>query len=194
MKLKIKTKMNQSDNEQLDLSFPISKAYPIAFLVLILAVGGFAIPFVLIWGGQILIDAINHFLKIYIFLPVLIVGTILHELLHSLFLIFSGSINFKDIKFGLQKDPFTPYTHCHVPVNALVYRISTIAPGIILGITPCIISVILANGFLLIFGVIFTFAASVDFMTLWTIRKVKNKQLLKDHPDKAGCVVITNND
>ncbi|HET6528317.1 MAG TPA: hypothetical protein VFG39_06165, partial [Balneolaceae bacterium] len=51
-------------------------------------------------------------------------------------------------------------------------------------------SLILQNGWLLGFGLLFTLAAGGDILILWLLRKVDDGLLVQDHPDLVGCVVL----
>jgi ABC-type tungstate transport system substrate-binding protein len=83
--------------------------------------------------------------------------------------------------------------HCAVPVTIGNYRWGTALPGIILGIIPFALALILQNGWLLGFGLLFTLAAGGDFLILWLLRNVESEALVQDHPELIGCRVINCN-
>jgi uncharacterized membrane protein len=55
---------------------------------------------------------------------------------------------------------------------------------------PTFAAFILGNGWLLSFGLLFTWTAAGDFTVLWLLRNVKPGTLVEDHPDRAGCVLL----
>ncbi|TLX76186.1 DUF3267 domain-containing protein [Labilibacter sediminis] len=110
--------------------------------------------------GNNLVDTL-----ITVFTPVVIIaiGVVLHEMIHGLFmLIFSG--NRKAVKFGFRRDPFMPYAHCSKALISRQMIIVCLAPWIILGLVPFVISLVNGNLVLLLFGASMTYAAVGDFI------------------------------
>ena len=70
------------------------------------------------------------------------------------------------------------------------YRIGSFAPGLLLGVLPWFISLFTGDLLLCIFGLLYTTAASGDFLILWIIRHVKPNTLVEDHPTNAGCYIL----
>lgn len=120
----------------------------------------------------------------------LIPGIIVHELLHAAGWIWSGKVDRNAIRFGFQWKTLTPYAHCTVPLRASAYRAGTLLPGLVLGLIPGLVGVLLDSFFLVVFGFVFTFAAGGDFLILWLLRGVSPDALVEDHPTKAGCYVL----
>ena len=147
--------------------------------------------FVFLWGFGPVNDASNILLPWY-FLPVFAVGIVLHELIHGVAWMAAGRLSFRQMKFGVQWKSLTPYAHCTVPIRKNAYVIGTIAPAIILGIIPFGISLINGNGWYLIIGILFTFAAIGDLLIIWLIRSAAGESLIEDHPENAGCYVYEN--
>lgn len=94
------------------------------------------------------------------------------------------------ISYGVQWKTLTPYAHLNGPLEINAYRIGGFMPGLVLGILPYGLSLLLNNHILLWFGVIHTFAASGDWLILWLLRKHQRGTLVEDHPSRAGCYVI----
>lgn len=138
---------------------------------------------------------VSDFLVIYshygIALSLLIAGIFAHELLHGLTWMAAAQLGWGDIKYGFKLSTLTPYAHCKQPISAKAYRWGIVAPGLILGILPFIASLWLGNAGLLGFGFIFTLAAGGDFLMLWIIKDIPKDSLVKDHPDRVGCKVVS---
>ena len=123
-------------------------------------------------------------------LAVILLGVVVHELIHGLAWVIFGRKAFSAIKFGFQWKTLTPYAHLKEPVEVNAYRMGGFMPGFILGILPYIMSIVLGNGNLFWFGLIHTAAAGGDWLILWLIRNVRAGSLVEDHPSNAGCYVL----
>jgi putative zincin peptidase len=121
---------------------------------------------------------------------VLLLGVIVHELIHGISWVIFGRKPFSAIKFGFQWKTFTPYAHLKEPVEVNAYRIGGFMPGFILGIVPYVFSLLFGDGNLFWFSLIHTAAAGGDWLILWLIRNVKHGTLVEDHPTNAGCYVL----
>ena len=66
-------------------------------------------------------------------------------------------------------------------------------PAIVVGVQPYLAGLFSGNSALTLFGLFFIFAASGDFLILWSLRKVKHGNLVEDHPTNAGCFVYEKN-
>ena len=166
------------------------------FIIPILLV--FALPYYLIWEEQFTPEAItattqyiaeNDFIFHLILLGILILGIILHELIHGVVWAFFAKQKFKSIKFGVLWKILTPYCHCKEPLQVSHYILGGIMPAIVLGIIPSIIALIIGNLSLLILGIFFTVAACGDFLIVYSLRKENKQDYVQDHPIEAGCYI-----
>jgi len=80
----------------------------------------------------------------------------------------------------------TPYCHSKEPLKVRHYIFGAITPAIFLGIIPAVIAILTENIGLLIFGIIFTMAASGDFLVINLLRKENRDSLVQDHPSEVG--------
>jgi hypothetical protein len=128
--------------------------------------------------------------NITIFGFLLIFGILAHELIHMFAWMLFAKKPLKAFKLGFQWKSLTPYAHCKEPMDIHPYRIGAFAPGLLLGILPWIVSLFNGDILLMVFGFLYTVAASGDFLILWLIRKIKPKTLVEDHPTNAGCYII----
>jgi hypothetical protein len=169
-----------------DLSISMARANIVVIFVSIpVAILQFAI-FFLVHG----LRKMETTLGLGLFLVVLFLGVLAHELIHGLAWVIFGGKSFSAIKFGFQWKTLTPYAHLKEPVEINAYRIGGFMPGFTLGILPYIMSIVLGDGNLFWFGLIHTAAAGGDGLILWLIRNVKAGSMVEDHPTNAGCYVI----
>lgn len=129
-------------------------------------------------------------LNFLIFIGVVILSVVIHELLHGIGWMIFGHKPFSAIKFGIQWKTFTPYAHLKEPVEVNAYRIGGALPGLILGILPYLLSLLLGEVNLLLFGLLNTAGAGGDWLMLWLLRGVPKGALVEDHPTKVGCYVL----
>ena len=171
--------------EKRDLSISMGRAniivlftsIPVALLQLLLFVMLHGMDNLAItWGSTLLIAVV--------------LGVVVHELIHGLSWVILGNKPFSAIKFGFQWKTLTPYAHLKEPVEVNAYRIGGFLPGFLLGIVPYLLSLLLGDGNLLWFGIVHTAAAGGDWLILWLIRRVKSGILVEDHPTNAGCYVL----
>jgi hypothetical protein len=142
------------------------------------------------WGLVPLFEALMEFGRPLSILPALVVGTIVHELIHGLAWAYFAGKPWSAIHIGFQWKTFTPYAHCREPMDIRAYRLGGVMPGLVLGIIPAVIGILTGNGWLHWFGLLFTLAAGGDFLVLWLLRGVRPGQLVEDHPTRAGCYVL----
>ncbi len=124
------------------------------------------------------------------FVVVLLLGVVIHELIHGVSWLLFGRKSFSAVKFGFQWKTFTPYAHLREPVEVSAYRLATFMPGFILGILTYILCLLWGSGDLFWFSLFHTSAAGGDWLILWLIRNVKGGMLVEDHPTNAGCYVL----
>ncbi len=156
----------------------------------------FGLPFYFIWKPQLntkqFLDSVEPHvvgLGFLLFVGILSLGIILHELIHGVTWAKFAKGGFKSIKFGVLWKMLTPYCHCKEALTVKQYIIGAIAPAIILGIIPSIIAIMIGSFEFLIFGIFFTMAAGGDFLIINLIRKEKSSDLVQDHPSEAGCFI-----
>ena len=122
-------------------------------------------------------------------LGIIMLGIVIHELIHGITWACFAKDGYKSIKFGVLWKMLTPYCPCKEPLNVRQYIIGAFTPAIILGFMPSLIAIIVGNLGLLIFGIFFTMAAGGDFLIINLIRKENKDDLVQDHPSEAGCYI-----
>ena len=173
----------------LSISFYYANLYgvlaPLPFIAL------FAILYIARWGlAAFTFDLLNIFANPLLFVFVLIMGIVLHELIHGVTWMIAGRKSWRAIKIGILWWALTPYAHCTEPLEVNAYRVGGVMPAVLLGIVPCFYSVVFGSGGWLAFGILFTLAAGGDMVMLWVLRNVERGKFVEDHPSKVGCLVI----
>ena len=148
----------------------------------------FATPFYLIWKGNfssILLNIDGVLLRGFAPLIAVFGGIIVHELIHGFFFAKYAQNGFKSVKFGILMKMLTPYCHCKEPLQIKHYIIALLAPLLILGIIPSIISLFIGNIDVLLFGIFFSGAAAGDIMIYHLIKKENPEDYVQNHPSEA---------
>jgi hypothetical protein len=171
------------------LTFAQANGYALILMVPLAAL--YLLPYGL-WHGwpALKTDVPVFFSNIPIFLVSLVVGTVIHELIHAICWFWLDGISWQKIHFGFKWSTITPYVHCPVPVEVSNYRWGVAMPGVVLGVLPYLIALVFQNGWLLGFGLLFTLAAGGDILILVLLRDVEDGLLVQDHPELVGCKIV----
>jgi hypothetical protein len=159
------------------------------YSVLIFIFGGIFlfVVYYLLWDQDDLFDRFKmFFMNLGFFLFVYINGIILHELLHGIVFSIYAKKGYKSVKFGVLWKFLTPYCHCKEPLKIREYIIAVLAPTVVLGLVPSIISLFMGNIELLLFGILFFAAGAGDLMLVSSILREKESTLIYDLPDEIG--------
>ncbi|MGI9651343.1 DUF3267 domain-containing protein [Chryseobacterium sp. RLHN22] len=183
--------MNFEDYCKEEKIIDLAKANGISLLYLLVFAVVFSVPYYFIWGFNISLKSIGENIS-FAFLPliVIILGIIIHELIHGIFFAIYASKGFKSIKFGILWKMITPYCHCKEPLKIKNYIVALLAPFILLGIIPAIISLAIGNIALLAFGIFFSSAAAGDLLIYSLIKKENPEDYVQDHPSEAGYYIF----
>ena len=174
-----------------EISCSLIEAYLKGGIFSIILCSPFILLYILLYKNYLTEDLIrldNHLNYASIILTI-IVGIIIHEIVHGLTWAISSKKNISNIKLGIDFKSLTPYCHFKIAIKKTAYILGTIMPFIVLGLSPLVYGVITQKIIFLFWGVLFTFAASGDFTCIWKIRKLNKHQLILDHPDKIGCII-----
>ena len=121
------------------------------------------------------------------FLLLLLVGIVVHELVHGITWLLLTHNGFSHLSFGFLSGGV--YCHIDVPMPKRQYVIGALMPLLLLGIVPTIVAFCIGNLLWLLLGIVFIVSAAGDMMIVWTIRKEPANALVYDHPSEAGCYV-----
>ena len=159
--------------------------FPMA-LVLLFAVG---LVYRAVWGPGSIIEGILGAISV-VFLAAVLVGVVLHELLHAVGYRYFALVPWEQIQFGVNWKAVIPYATCPRPVPASAYRRVAAVPGITLGVLPTVVGTATGSGTTVFFGVLMMVMAGGDGITLWLIRDVTANAKVIDHHDRCGCLVF----
>ena len=150
----------------------------------------YGVPFSFIWNAGLLFQAFKNFLTNYGTLAItLLLGIVIHELLHGITWAIFCKNGMKSIRFGVNWLALSAYAHCTEPLPINRYKLGGAMPGVILGILPGILSIVTGNGWLLMTGMFFTAGAAGDLLVLHKLSTFKNTAIVQDHPDEIGFLV-----
>ena len=132
----------------------------------------------------------NYFKNYLVYLVLFLILIVVHELIHGITFASFTKEKFKNIEFGIIWKSLNPYCTCTKPLKQNEYILGLIMPCIILGIIPCLLSLISKNAWFLFMGILQTSAAGGDLFILNLILKNKNNldSLYLDHPTDIGLV------
>ena len=182
------TEEEQSHVKDLSVSLGQANLYSLALALPPLAVL-FGIYLVLS-PGEGLASAHLTVVSGVVFLAFLLLGIVVHEVIHGVAWALFGGLPLKRIRFGLAASTLTPYAHALDPLPAGAYRLGALLPAVVLGILPFAVGAAVGSLMLTMYGMAFVFAAGGDLLVLWLIRKVGRNVRVQDHPTRAGCIVL----
>lgn len=133
------------------------------------------------------------FLSELLFIVSLVIGIVVHELIHGAVWGLFAENHFKAIEFGVIWKMLTPYCTCMDPLSKWKYIIGTAMPTIVLGIIPGIIAVSISSVPLCIFAAVMIFGGGGDLLIISKLLRYKTDKkdvVFCDHPYEVGLVVF----
>lgn len=124
-----------------------------------------------------------------VFLISILAIIVFHEILHAIGFMIWGGISFESINFGYSFSSLAVYCHCSEPIELKIYRRILLLPlwvtgGITLAIT--FIHYMPLTVLLVLIAILSCFG---DVMIFLKLRKFAPDQIVRDHPNKVGCMV-----
>ena len=183
--------MEEKEIKGRKVTIDIVKANVFGMVVLIVSAIAFFVPFVLIWKGRKptneLVGGVSEWGLSFV---LLIVGVVVHELIHGVTWACYAKSGWKSISFGVMWKFLTPYCHCSEPMHVRGYIMGAMMPCVILGIVPAVAALCIGSLPLLMWGIIFIAAAAGDIWMTWLLTKEDPHSLVLDHPSEAGFYII----
>lgn len=162
-------------------SILLSSIFLISYIILFYVIHPNKLTFGAVWS----VISDNFLLSLLI----LLVGIVVHELIHGIFAAIYAKKGFKSVKFGVLWKYLAPYCHCSEPLPVHQYVIVVLTPLIFLGIVPFAVSLLTGSMALFVFGFFFTYAAGGDLLIYKKVKDLDHGTLVKDYPDKIGCAI-----
>lgn len=197
--LKPNAMLSENDYEKVLKTISIEKASKVGLAVMIPVFLIFTIPYLLIHDKHISyifenfrsdFSPLKTVLNTFLFFAAMLVGIVLHELIHGITFAAFAQKGFKSIRFGVMWKMLTPYCHCTEPLKIKHYLLGAATPAIFLGLIPVVIGIIIENYAVTLFGILFIIAAIGDFMIIHLLRNENPDDYAQDHPSEAGCYVF----
>ena len=184
--------MEEQDNEiGRKVAIDLVKANSFSLAIMAVSAVVFLVLFFLIWHDRkSMTELIGGGIKWIVAFPAIIVGIVVHELIHGLTWACYVKSGWKNISFGVMWKMLTPYCHCNEPMHIPEYMMGAMMPCIILGIIPAIIALFIGSLPLLAWGILFISAAAGDIWMTWLLTKENPKSMVLDHPTEAGFYII----
>ncbi len=175
-----------------DLTVSILIANVIGTLVIVPFILLFLVLFFVNGGSSIGFDDFT-FGELILFLLIIVLSVVIHELIHGITYSIFCENHFKDVEYGFIVKDLTPYCTCRAPLKKYQYLLSISMPGIVLGVIPSIIAIFTGSVFLIMYGLFMLIGACGDFLIILLIFKNKSKKkdvLYHDHPTECGVVLF----
>lgn len=184
--------MDNLESKGCKVTIDLVKANIFSIVILVVAAIAFLIPYFLIWKDRKPITEIvgGFGNRVLLFFIVMIVGVVVHELIHGVVFACFAKSGWKSIRFGILRKMFTPYCHCNEPMRIPGYMLGAMMPCIILGIIPSVVALFIGSLLLLLLGILFIATAAGDIWITWLLTKENPKSLVLDHPSEAGFYVF----
>ncbi len=182
--------MEETEEKGRKVSIDLVKANVFGFVIMVVAAVVLLIPFSLIWSDVDYISGFENPWSFGLFVVTMLVGIVVHELIHGATWACYAPHGWKSISFGVIWKMLTPYCHCDEPMTIRAYKVGAIMPCVILGVIPSIVALIIGDILLLFWGIIFISAAAGDIWMYWLLTKEDPNAKVLDHPTEAGFYVF----
>ncbi len=186
---------NENEYEKVIRIISIEKANKVGMFIMIPVFLAFTVPYILIHdiGKE---DFFNFFKNDFspiksflLFFVAILIGIVLHEVIHGITWALFAKKGFKSIRFGVLWKMATPYCHCTEPLKIKHYLLGAITPAIFVGLVPAIAGIVIGNYGVTLFGIFFVISAIGDFMIIHLLWNENWEDYAQDHPSEAGCYV-----
>lgn len=121
------------------------------------------------------------------FMLLLLLGIVVHELVHGITWLLLLHKDFSHLTFGLMAGG--AYCHIDVPMVKRQYVIGASMPLLLVGVVPWVSGIVTGSLLWMLVGGIFIGAATGDLMIVKAIHNEPADTLIYDHPTLPGCYV-----
>ncbi|GHU94893.1 hypothetical protein FACS1894156_3720 [Bacteroidia bacterium] len=192
--------MDTTNYQAKEVTVGVLKTQFIALALSIPLVALYCFAYCWIWGNYehnvwTVVNFVTSYPLILICLVVLVLGTNICELIFK-GLVFAryAAKGWKSIKLGIMWDCLSPYCHCKEPIMLRHYIVALLLPGVVFGIIPAVVALVIGHPIWLLLGVFYTIAAGNDMLTAaYLLRKAPAHHFVKNHPSRIGCYIFSPN-
>lgn len=131
--------------------------------------------------------------SVLLFVLAMIIGIVIHELIHGLTWAMFTEKGWKSIEFGIVWQYLSPYCTCNEPMKKGPMILAAIMPTIVLGFLPAVLGIITGKWVIMLFAIILIMGGGGDMMIIRNILKYRSKGkevLFLDHPYEIGTFVF----
>lgn len=130
--------------------------------------------------------------RYFLFLLLLLLATVVHELIHGLTWGLFSPKGFFSIEFGFIAEMLTPYCYCGEPLKKGPYLAGSLMPFLLLGLLPSIAGVLSGSMLLLLLGLVMIMGAGGDMTVSAKLlfMKLEKGSVIMDHPTECGFVLF----
>lgn len=105
-------------------------------------------------------------------------GTPIHELIHYCCFVFFNGVDRKDVTVHFDLKNVTAFVVCGAPTTSRRYRISAIAPFIVLGLLPCVCGLVFKTPSIGIAGVLAIVSCAGDLVLFALLMRTSGTELV----------------
>lgn len=158
----------------------------------------FALPIVVLLGiGFFLLhpegNAEFGIVHALIVVPLFIILTVVHELIHGLVWSLFAENGWKAVSIGVIWRYLTPYCTCNEPLHRRAYIVGALAPTVVLGLAPVLAAYATESLALLAIGLLMIFGGGGDLTIVIKMLRFKpdgSEVRYLDHPYECGLVAF----
>lgn len=180
--------MDKQGYKPVELKIGVLAANVLALVVAAPFLVAVIVPYALLHGNPLAQEY-----SLGLFVVSMLVGIVVHELIHGLTWSFYAKDGWKSIEFGVIWQYLTPYCTCSTPMKKGPMILAAIMPTIVLGFLPSVLGIILGQPLLLLLGVVMIAGGGGDMMIILNILKYRTEAkevLFLDHPYEVGTFVF----
>ncbi len=171
------------------VAIDLEKANTFALYILVASILVLGAAYFLIWPGTFAKSTFKSLAtmeSVLSFFVAMLVGVVVHELIHGVTFACFAPSGLKSISFGVIWKMLTPYCHCNEPVSLRQYQLAAFMPCLVLGIIPAVVALCIPSLWLLLLAIFFIAAAAGDLWMMWLLTKEAPECRVLDHPSEAG--------
>jgi len=119
----------------------------------------------------------------------LLLGIVLHEVLHGLGYQVWGKMGWEGMRFGVSLKGIMLYCHARRPMPLRAYRRSLLLPVLVTGLLPSVLLIWFPYLWLALYCGLMVGAGAGDLLVLTKLRGIDGDVPVQDHPSEVGCYV-----